>query len=491
MRRNPRIVIIGAGIGGLSAAALLSRAFDVTVFERAPAPGGKIRQIDVGDGKIDAGPTVFTMRWVFEEIFAEAGHAFDAVVRTRKLDMLARHFWRDGARLDLYADTTRSADAIRAFAGADDAQNYLSFCDRTRKIYETLLDPFMLADRPSLLRLMFRRNPLALAGISPFATLWGALSRRFRDPRLRQLFARYATYCGSSPFHAPATLMLIAHVEQAGVWMVEGGMQAIADALADIASRNGATFVYGAHVEKILASAGRARGVELADKERIDADVVLYNGDPSALAAGDLGPAVRGAVKARLNAARSQSALTWTMRARRPALDLSVHNVFFSDCYKDEFDAVFDGRRVPSVPTTYIFAPDRLDPAGLRDDERLFCLTNAPPATEGAVYSEKEMDSCRKAMIDHLNTCGLALEPLAGTVTATSPADFAAMFPGSKGALYGTASHGWRASFQRAGVRSRMPGLYLAGGGVHPGPGVPMAALSGKAAAAAIRADHV
>ena len=491
MPRTPHIAVIGAGAGGLAAAALLSRYAKVAVFERESAPGGKIRQLDVGGATIDAGPTVFTMRWVFDELFAAAGASFADAVALKKLDIIARHFWRDGARLDLHASRRASAEAIRAFAGPEDARNFLLFCDRTRRIYETLRDPFMRATNPSLARLMLQRNPFALAGVNPFASLWEALAKQFREPRLRQLFGRYATYCGSSPFAAPATLMLIAHVEQEGVWFAEGGMQAIANALAGLASSNGAEFRYRAHVEKILISGGRAAGVLLSNGEVFSADAVLFNGDPGALAAGLLGEPACGAAAIPPGAVASQSAITWTMRASRPTCDLSVHNIFFSDDYKEEFDAVFRDRRPPEVPTTYIFAPDRLSADARNDDERLFCLINAPPAADGAPFDEKELERCRNRMIDHLRTCGLTLSPVDGTVTTTSPVDFAAMFPGSRGALYGMANHGWRASFQRPGVRTSLPGLYIAGGGVHPGPGVPMAALSGKAAASAIRADCV
>ncbi|MEM8772468.1 MAG: 1-hydroxycarotenoid 3,4-desaturase CrtD [Pseudomonadota bacterium] len=489
MTSSPRVAVIGAGAGGLSAAALLARDFDVSVFERAGAPGGKIRQINVSGGLIDAGPTVFTMRWVFDEIFEATGKAFSDSVRLTKLDVIARHFWRDGAQLDLYADEMRSADAIGDFSGAEDARNYLAFCERTRRIYETLRDPFMRAPKPGFASLMRQRNPFALLRVNPFQSLWGALAKQFREPRLRQLFGRYATYCGCSPFAAPATLMLIAHVEQDGVWIAEGGMQAVANALAGAASAHGARFRYGTHVEKILTHGDKVAGVALANGETVEADIVVFNGDPGAVADGLLGAEAHGAAYLHRDGALSQSAVTWTMRAKRAGLDLSVHNVFFSDDYEAEFDAVFKDRRAPDIPTTYIFAPDRLSDNARGDTERLFCLINAPPVVETVAYGERELKQCHENMSQHLKTCGLTLKPKPGTVTATSPADFAVMFPGSRGALYGMANHGWRASFQRPGVKTRLKGLYLAGGGVHPGPGVPMAALSGKAAAEAIKAD--
>jgi 1-hydroxycarotenoid 3,4-desaturase len=180
-----------------------------------------------------------------------------------------------GARtsdFDLFADARRSADAIGRFAGPAEARGYLEFCARSERVYLTLRDSFIRAQRPSVFSLTQAaglRGLGDLARMSPFATLWQVLGEYFNDPRLRQLFGRHATYCGSSPFLAPATLMLITHVEQEGVWLVEGGMQRVADALATLAQARGATIRYGAEVAYIIVEKARAAGVTLATDERI------------------------------------------------------------------------------------------------------------------------------------------------------------------------------------------------------------------------------
>ncbi len=196
-----------------------------------------MREVQVGTSVIDAGPTVLTMRWVFEQIFEDSGASLSAVLALRPLGVLARHAWSGAGRLDLFADIDQSADAIGRFAGKAEAAGYLAFCVESRRIYETLRDSFLTAQQEGPLGLA-RKVGLGraddLLALRPFETLWQALGGHFRDQRLRQLFGRYATYCGSSPFAAPATLMLVAHVEQEGVWIVEGGMQRLAEALADI-----------------------------------------------------------------------------------------------------------------------------------------------------------------------------------------------------------------------------------------------------------------
>ena len=486
-------------MGGLAAAAILSRHCDVRVFERAARPGGKVSQTAVDGALIDSGPTVFTMRWVFDALFEKAGARLEDHVSLSMLTRLARHAWRDGSRLDLYTDPERSAEAIAAFAGPAEADRYRRFSRRTKEIYDTLREPFLLSGKPDLARLVTRANPLALNKTQPFSTLWQALSKQFRDPRLTQLFARYATYCGSSPFEAPATLMLIAHVEESGVWTLDGGMTALARALEAAARNNGAEFVYNAHAAEIIIRRGRAGGLVLQSGERVDADAVIVNADVAALTSGGFGAAAAsGVAPAARHAQRSQSAMTWAMLGEASGFDLSVHNVFFSDDYRAEFDCVFKRKAMPLVPTTYIFAPDRnsdqqTDSKGTDGAtagvERLFCLINAPPAGDARDFTEQEINQCEQRMTAHLRQCGLTIAAAPQRKAAATPADYARRFPATSGAIYGMASHGWRASFQRPGVRTKTEGLYLAGGSAHPGPGVPMAALSGQAAATAVLND--
>jgi 1-hydroxycarotenoid 3,4-desaturase len=324
----------------------------------------------------------------------------------------------------------------------------------------------------------------------PFATLWNVLGEYFSDPRLRQLFGRYATYCGSSPFHAPATLMLIAHVEQRGVWRVVGGMPALAHALVDVASARGAAFRFGCAVAAITTRGGRACGVTLEDGSELRASAVVVNSDADAVAHGLLGVDARRAVKPVPTHARSLSALTWTARAHARGLPLSHHTVCFSADYAAEFDDLFGRDRPPRRPTVYLCAQDR-DGCGARTKagpERLLVLINAPANADRVTLDEGALAAATRRTALALRHCGLELEP-AGPVRVSTPAHFAQRFAGIGGALYGRATHGWAASFQRPAARSALPGLYLAGGSVHPGPGLPMVALSGCQAAAALIAD--
>jgi 1-hydroxycarotenoid 3,4-desaturase len=486
-----RVAVIGGGIGGLVAALELAVAgCEVTLLERQASLGGKLRVLGP---RIDAGPTVFTMRWVFDEIFAGAGASFAERVPLQPARVLARHAWGPESRLDLFADLAETADAIGTFAGAKEASGFLKFSERAKDIYDTLEKPFLRAQLPTPVSLVSSGGISGLPGllrISPFDTLGKALAKYFADPRLRQLFGRYATYSGSSPYLAPATLMLIAHVERDGVWLVQGGMYRLVEALAALAVEKSVKIRCGAEVGHIEILRSRVAGVTLADGERIDADMVVVNADPAALALKLFGEGVAAAVPPLSPRQRSQSAITWAFQARTEHFPLSRHNVFFSENYKAEFDDVFERGEPPNAPTIYVCAQDRDENgADVASAERLLCLINASADGDRKTYSQTEMQRWTQKMFAKLAQCGLRIHPAEGEMLTTAPDRFEALFPATGGALYGQTVHGSMATFRRPGAKTRIPGLYLAGGATHPGAGVPMAALSGRLAAAQALAD--
>lgn len=487
--REDRVVVVGAGMGGLVSALLLAhQGVQVTVVDQASQPGGKVRQLQVNGVGIDSGPTVFTMRWVFEEIFAAVNASLTGSLKLHPLHVLARHAWRDGGQLDLYADMPASVDAVGQFAGSAEAKNFERFFVKAREVYDTLQAPYIQSPSPTVFQIMKTLGPrglTVLASLGAMSSLWDSLGRYFQDPRLRQLFARYATYCGSSPWQAPATLMLIAQVEMDGVWSVEGGMHALAKSLERLAIERGVTFRYGVTCQQINTHQGAVSGVSLKYGEQLKADAVVFNGDVAALRHGLLGPAVSRAVP-KAAPTRSLSAITWSMHAKTSGFALDRHNVFFQPHYDQEFSDIFDRQSLPQAPTVYVCAQDRgLGTVPTNEGERLLCLVNAPAVGDSSLISQEAIEQCQHKSFQLLQQCGLEVQATPSNTQRTTPTEFHRLFPATGGALYGQATHGWMSAFSRSNAKSMVPGLFLTGGSVHPGPGVPMAAMSGRLAAAA------
>ena len=487
-------IVIGAGAGGLSASIDLARAgFQVTLLERGNAPGGKMHTRAVDDREVDGGPTVLTMRSIFEQLFADAGACLNDRLTLLESPIIARHAWSHGGVLDLYPDAQRSRQSIEDFAGTDNAAGFERFYSQSARIHQTLSETFMTASKPDPVTLVGRvlrqHHPSSLMAARPAPNLWRALGGFFSDERLRQLFARYATYVGSSPLSTPATLMLIAHVELEGVWLVDGGMHRLAAAMADLGRELGIDLHLNTHVSEVLVKGGKACGVRLEDGTSLPADVVVFNGDTNALATGQLGDEAMRAVKPRSVEQRGLSALTWCIKGSSSGFGLDHHNVFFESDYPSEFNTLFEKRNVPSKPTVYLCAQDRGPNGSLNGSERLLMLVNAPADGDRQSWSEDDVARTRDNALAVLERCGLNLGFRDSDCVSTTPNDWHGRFPGSGGSLYGGASHGIWSSFTRPGARSRLKGLYLSGGSVHPGPGVPMATLSGRLAASAVVHD--
>jgi 1-hydroxycarotenoid 3,4-desaturase len=431
------------------------------------------------------------MRWVFDELFDTVNASIDQLLKLTPLPILGRHAWDDGSMLDLYADPRASVDAIGRFAGPTEAKNFNRFCSKVREIYDLLQAPYIQSQTPSVVQLMGSiglRGLGALASLGAMSNLWDCLGRFFKDVRLRQLFARYATYCGSSPWQAPATLMLIAQVEMDGVWSIEGGMHSLACCIESLAKKNGANFIYQQTCQSIDTQSGMTSGITLATGEVIQADAVIFNGDAAALHHGLLGQAATAATKPAA-VERSLSAVTWSMYAKTSGFELDRHNVFFQSNYASEFEAIFKLHQLPKTPTVYLCAQDRA--AGMQASaagERLLCLVNAPAVGDQSLPTEESIEQCQQNSFQLLKRCGLEVQATTSNIHRTTPEMFNQLFPATGGALYGQATHGWMSAFSRPTANSQIPGLILAGGSVHPGPGVPMAALSGRLGAAAAMA---
>ncbi|MEO0676499.1 MAG: 1-hydroxycarotenoid 3,4-desaturase CrtD [Pseudomonadota bacterium] len=493
MPASARTIVIGAGIGGL-AAALRLRALgrDVLVLERAAEVGGKMRTLPSRAGPVDTGPTVLTMKPVFDKLFSDIDADLAETVTLIPEPLLARHWWRDGATLDLWQDRTRSAQEVGGAFGARARQEFEAFAVEAERLFKAFDAPMMRAAKPSQLALTSRvlREPSLIRAMAPLSSLAQKMATTFSDPHLRQLYGRYATYVGGSPFKSPAVLALISHSEATGVWRVKGGMHQLARSLRKLAEARGVVFQTNAEVTRLEVQNGRVQAVHTGDGRHACSEAV-FNGDPRAIALGKLGRRVAGAVEAKPLEKRSLSAFVWAFASRARGPDLVHHNVFFARDPAQEFGPIAGGRMTDD-PTLYVCAEDRGTGLTPPEIERFEIIMNAAPLSQnmGRAPTAEEKDACRQRTHQTLAQFGLTFDDWPPDRALTTPTEWEALFPGSAGSLYGQSPHGMMAAFARPTARTKIPGLYLVGGGAHPGAGVPMATLSAQHVAAAIAEDQ-
>ncbi|WP_336922644.1 phytoene desaturase family protein [Aquipuribacter sp. SD81] len=504
-----RVVVVGAGLGGLASAVRLAHAgHQVTVLEQSTQVGGKLGRYARDGFGFDTGPSLLTLPSVYEELFAETGEPLSRLVDLVSVDPAFRYRFPDGTVLDLpNADRTRVAAALDAALGEGAGAQWTAFMERAETIWEATRGPFLTSPLEGLRTLVREaRRVDDLLRIAPWSSL-RALGRHYlKDARLRMLLDRYATYTGSDPRRAPAALATVPYVEQRyGAWYVRGGLQRLADALAQRAMECGAVIRTGADVAEILVrdvpgpTGWRTHGVRLRDGSKVEADVVVSNADAAhtyhELLAGPPGELGRQRLR-RAEPSLSGFVLLLALDGRTP--DLQHHTVLFPADYDDEFDSVFGtgrhrGRCRPAPdPTVYVSAPD--DPA-LRpseDTESWFVLVNAPrhrpgePARGIDWRAEHLADDYADRVLDVMAERGLDVRDRVRWRAVRTPADLEYDTRSVGGSIYGSSSNGARSAFLRPANASNIDGLYLVGGSAHPGGGIPLVGMS-----AAIVADLV
>ena len=456
-----RVVVVGAGVGGLAAAVRCAEAgHDVEVLEATGVAGGKAGRLERDGYSFDTGPSLLTMPSVFTDLL---GDAIDLV----PVDPVTRYRFPDGTTVDLSADRERAREALESWSpgAGEDWARYLEMCDRMWRASLPVLTgpppwpPSRDGGRP---------DPRALVEVRPWHTVRTLARAYARDHRLRLIIERAATYAGGDPRRAPAALALAGYVEHAfGAWHVRGGIHSIVRALVERLERAGGRIRYEVPVTGLARAGSRAAGVVTAEGT-VAADWVLWNGDAATLA-----PAPR-------DRARSLSGYVLLLGLRGRTPGLAHHTIIFPRDYDAEFDDVFTHRRPVRDPTLYVSTSSLTDPAQAPEgDENWFVLVNAPPG-----LPESAWDGYEDHVLARLAANGLDVSGRVAVRARRTPADLERQTGAVGGAIYGQAPHGRLATLRRPGPRVRgLTNVLRVGGTAHPGGGLPLVALSGALAA--------
>lgn len=490
---NKRVAVVGGGLGALSGAIRLARlGFSVQLFEKNPKIGGKVNEAVLDGYRFDTGASLLTMPFVIDELFDFAGFKRADYLDFVSIDPICRYFFSDGSVMDASADKAKMKAAIQQLS-PDDVEAYERFLKYAERIHTLTSEIFMFTPIHAFKKLMKPRHfrtLFKLHQIDPFRTVHQSVSRFFSDPRLIQLFDRYATYNGSDPFQAPATLNIIPYIEYGlGGYYIKGGIYRLVDALMTIACELGVQVHTSAKVEKICHARKRVSGVRVNGK-KVEADYVLCGAD-AVVTYNELidGHQKRRERLNRLEPSVSGMLFLWGVRAKHPKL--AHHNIIFSSDYDAEFTQIFKHQQVPDEPTIYIAITSKADaehaPA---DGENWFVLLNMPYLSLGQVWG-KEKDRMRSVVLNKLKQLGFDIADRIEVEQVYTPEDFSQLYASNQGSIYGISSNSKTTAFRRIPNRSRtLQGLYFAGGSVHPGGGIPLVILSGKIAATLIAEDR-
>ncbi|MCD9187056.1 MAG: phytoene desaturase [Pyrinomonadaceae bacterium] len=472
------IIIIGAGLGGLSAACRLAKAgFSVSVLEKNETVGGKVNIVEADGYKFDTGASLLTMRHVLKDLFEFCEKRIEDYLEILPLEPICRYFWTDGTAFDASQNIEKTESEIEKLE-PQDVENFRRYLADSKRKYEISERTFLAKSLNDLPQLLTPKNLPDLLRISTLKTLDKHNANYFKSEKLRQLFNRFATYNGSSPYQTPATFALIPYVEFGlGAWYVRGGMYQIPSALERLATESGVKIYTESEVEEIVVENGKAVGVKVGG-EIFAADIIVSNAD-AVETYRELLPVENRKIEAR---EPSCSGFVLLLGTRKKFGQLAHHNIFFSDDYKAEFDAIFKEKIPAPHPTIYICATSRTDESQAPEDhENLFVLINAP-YTNAKVDWEKEKQNYRDLIVKKLEKFGLeGLNDSIDFERIITPTDFETKYRANKGSIYGISSNGIFSAFLRVPNKAKdVENLYFAGGATHPGGGIPLVLLSGK-----------
>lgn len=474
--------IIGAGIGGLAAALRLrTKGYQVEVYEQAAGPGGKIKEIRMNGFRFDTGPSLFTFPALVDELFSLFGENPGRFFRHQQLDSSCKYFWDDGTTINAWQNPTLFSQEIEQATGAK-GDCVLTYLRESKELYDIAGDTFIfhsLHNPSNYFTPSFLKTLLNIWKLDPLRTLHDRNRACLKNPKLVQIFDRYATYNGSSPYKTPSTLRMIAHLEHnTGAHFPRKGMFDIVASLERLAVAKGVKFHYNARVETILTKNSQVQGVRVNGLDYpfnlvlSDVDVVnLYNNLLSGV------PLPENQIKQQ----RSSSAVIFYWGINKAFPNMQLHNILFSNNYRAEFDHLFETRTMSSDPTVYVFISSKIIPEDAPEGmENWYVMVNAPEDT--GLNRKILINETRSKILEKIrHTLRIDLTDHIVAEAVADPQSIESETGSYKGSLYGLSSNNIWAAFNRhPNFSSKIKGLYFVGGSVHPGGGIPLCMASAK-----------
>ena len=481
-------IVIGAGVGGLTAAMKLAhQGWSVEVFEKQAAPGGRCARLSVEGFHFDLGPTILLMPFVFEKTFASVGRKLSDYLTLTKCDPNYRMTWPDGQTLSMTSELTKMREELERFEPGS-FERYLKFMAKGQDRHDTALDLFVTKHFSSLAQFLKPKNVPAMLRIGAHQKLYSQVSKSFQNERLRQAMSFQTMYLGVSPFEAPAVFSLLPYTELAhGVWYPTGGMGAIPRALEKVCNEEGVSISYNTSVTRIVIENGRAVGVALADGRVRRADTVICNADLPWAYKHLIDPKV--SAKPKLDTMRyTSSGYMFYFGMRRRYDELLHHNVYFADDFAGSFVDIFERRRVPEEPSFYVNAPAHADatmaPVG---KDALYVLV---PVPHQAPHLDWKVEGARirQKVMSRLASHGMPnFEADIEVERVITPDDWATSLNLMHGSNFGLSQNMFQIGpFRPKVFDEKVAGLYFCGASAQPGTGVPTVMISADLAVQAI-----
>lgn len=492
-----KISVVGAGIGGMSAAARLAKqGHQVTVFENSDQSGGKCRTEWFGDYAFDTGPSLLTLPAVFRDLFLKTGKRIEHVLDISPVDPAFNYNFADGSKVTFpNLSNPKTYQEIEKSFGISASQSWRQIIERSEKMWEASRDSFIESELTSIWPLLLRKNLInQINQISPFTSLRSLSEKLNLDPHLKMIIDRYATYTGSDPRSAPAVLLTIAFVESTfGAWHIKGGIGQLSVALEQRCRDLGVDFQFKSLVTKIVVERNKVEGLVLSDGKTIKSDLVVSNSDAEYTFNSLIGNEVSSArgerrkLKSATKSLAGFSLLLGLDNSKSKPVDVDHHNVYFPENYDLEFDQIFTQKVPVTDPTIYLCAPKDSSMVKGADKDAWFVLVNAPRHEPESGWNWKDGgQEYAQKIISKMDDLGLNVTNRLDFMEYRTPADLEnyAMAPG--GSIYGTSSNSPVSAFLRARNRSKVKGLFCVGGSAHPGGGLPLVGISAEIVAKAI-----